>query len=46
MAGRQTLRLRHYPAIPSDNYIRLMLDGASPAVFDALVVQAIMQPAR
>ena len=28
-------------AIPSDNYIRLMLDGASPAVFDALFMRAI-----
>ena len=28
-------------AIPSDNYIRLMLDGASPAVFDGLFFKAI-----
>src|SRR5580693_9223142 len=28
-------------AIPSDNYIRLMLDGVSPAAFDALFMQAI-----
>lgn len=28
-------------AIPSDNYIRLMLDGASPAAFDVLYMQAI-----
>jgi hypothetical protein len=28
-------------AIPSDNYIRLMLDGASPAAFDPLFMQAI-----
>ena len=28
-------------AIPSDNYIRLMLDGASPAAFDGLFMQAI-----
>ena len=28
-------------AIPSDNYIRLMLDGASPAAFDHLFMQAI-----
>ena len=28
-------------AIPSDNYIRLMLDGASPAAFDGLFVKAI-----
>src|ERR1700723_1227061 len=28
-------------AIPSDNYIRLMLDGASPAVFDGLFMKAI-----
>src|SRR3984885_6909283 len=28
-------------AIPSDNYIRLMLDGASPAVFDRLFFKAI-----
>jgi hypothetical protein len=28
-------------AIPSDNYIRLMLDGASPAAFDTLFMQAI-----
>jgi hypothetical protein len=27
--------------IPTDNYIRLMLDGASPAAFDALFGQAI-----
>ena len=26
-------------AIPSDNYIRLMLDGASPAAFDGLFVE-------
>ena len=28
-------------AIPSDNYIRLMLDGASPAAFDGLFMRAI-----
>src|SRR5271169_2538214 len=28
-------------AIPSDNYIRLMLDGASPAAFDGLFMNAI-----
>ena len=28
-------------AIPSDNYIRLMLDGVSPAAFDRLFVQAL-----
>jgi Transposase DDE domain len=28
-------------AIPSDNYIRLMLDGATPAVFDRLFMKAI-----
>jgi hypothetical protein len=28
-------------AIPSDNYIRLMLDGASPAAFDSLFMRAI-----
>ena len=28
-------------AIPSDNYIRLMLDGASPAAFDTLFIKAI-----
>ncbi len=28
-------------AIPSDNYIRLMLDGAAPAAFDRLFFQAI-----
>jgi hypothetical protein len=28
-------------AIPSDNYIRLMLDGASPAAFDTLFMRAI-----
>jgi hypothetical protein len=28
-------------AIPSDNYIRLMLDGASPAAFDGLFMKAI-----
>jgi hypothetical protein len=28
-------------AIPSDNYIRLMLDGASPAAFDHLFLSAI-----
>jgi hypothetical protein len=27
--------------IPSDNYIRLMLDGAAPAAFDGLFMQAI-----
>jgi hypothetical protein len=27
-------------AIPSDNYVRLMLDGAAPAAFDGLVLQA------
>ncbi len=30
-------------AIPSDNYIRLMLDGASPAAFDSLFMRAIEQ---
>jgi hypothetical protein len=28
-------------AIPSDNYIRLMLDGVSPAAFDGLFMRAI-----
>jgi hypothetical protein len=28
-------------AIPSDNYIRLMLDGAAPAAFDGLFLKAI-----
>jgi hypothetical protein len=28
-------------AIPSDNYIRLMRDGVSPAAFDALFLQAL-----
>ncbi len=28
-------------AIPSDAYIRLMLDGASPAAFDPMFFQAI-----
>jgi hypothetical protein len=28
-------------AIPSDNYIRLLLDGASPAAFDGLFMRAI-----
>ncbi len=28
-------------AIPSDNYVRLMLDGASPAAFDGLFMKAI-----
>ena len=28
-------------AIPSDNYIRLMLDGAAPATFDGLFIKAI-----
>jgi len=28
-------------AIPSDNYIRLMLDGASPAAFDGLFLKAM-----
>ena len=28
-------------AIPSDNYIRLMLDGASPAAFDGMFMRAI-----
>jgi hypothetical protein len=28
-------------AIPSDNYIRTMLDGAAPAAFDALFTEAI-----
>ena len=28
-------------AIPSDNYIRLMLDGASPAAFDGLFMRAV-----
>jgi hypothetical protein len=28
-------------AIPSDNYIRLMLDGAAPAAFDGLFIKAI-----
>ena len=30
-------------AIPSDNYIRLMLDGVSPAAFDGLFMRAIEQ---
>jgi hypothetical protein len=28
-------------AIPTDNYIRLMLDGAVPAAFDGLFVKAV-----
>ena len=28
-------------AIPSDNYIRLMLDGATPAAFDGLFMKAM-----
>ena len=28
-------------AIPTDNYIRLMLDGASPAAFDRLFIKAM-----
>jgi hypothetical protein len=28
-------------AIPTDNYIRLMLDGASPAAFDGLFIKAV-----
>jgi hypothetical protein len=28
-------------AIPSDNYIRLMLDGAAPAAFDGLFLKAV-----
>lgn len=28
-------------AIPSDNYIRLMLDGSAPAAFDGLFVKAV-----
>jgi hypothetical protein len=28
-------------AIPSDNYVRLMLDGAAPAAFDGLFMRAI-----
>jgi hypothetical protein len=28
-------------AVPSDNYIRLMLDGAAPAAFDGLFIKAI-----
>jgi hypothetical protein len=28
-------------AIPTDNYIRLMLDGASPAAFDGLFITAV-----
>ena len=28
-------------AIPTDNYIRLMLDGASPAAFDGLFIKAM-----
>jgi hypothetical protein len=28
-------------AIPTDNYIRLMLDGASPATFDGLFIKAV-----
>ena len=31
-------------AIPTDNYIRLMLDGAPPAAFDPLFMQAIETP--
>jgi hypothetical protein len=29
------------PPHPSDNYIRLMLDGASPSSFDGLFIKAI-----
>jgi hypothetical protein len=31
-------------AIPSDNYIRQMLDGAPTAAFDGLFIQAIETP--
>ena len=33
-------------AIPSDNYIRLMLNGASPAAFDTLFMRASSRPGR
>src|SRR5271156_4088180 len=33
-------------AIPSDNYIRLMLDGASPAAFDGLFFKALERVAE
>jgi hypothetical protein len=33
--------VRRRGAIPSDNYIRLMLDGAAPAAFDGLFMRAI-----
>jgi hypothetical protein len=32
-------------AIPSDNYIRLMLDGAAPATFDGLFFKPAPEPA-
>jgi hypothetical protein len=32
-------------AIPSDNYIRLMLDGAAPAAFDGLFIKGRKAPA-
>src|ERR1700730_6277848 len=31
-------------AIPSDNYIRAMLDGATPAAFDALFISGAADP--
>jgi hypothetical protein len=31
-------------AIPSDNYIRLMLDGAASVAFDGLFFEAIEEP--
>jgi hypothetical protein len=33
-------------AIPSDNYIRTMLDGAAPAAFDALFSRQLRRPVR
>ncbi len=33
-------------AIPSDNYIRLMLDGAAPAAFDGLFLNALERVAE
>ena len=33
-------------AIPSDNYIRRMLDGAPTAAFEGLFMQAVRRPGR
>jgi hypothetical protein len=43
--GRSTCQtLFGMTAIPSDNYIRLMLDGASPAAFDPLLCERSSKP--